>query len=322
MPTPQPTAARPVPATPKPASPRFWGGWLLALVLVAQAWGATRLFPSLGSIVDPRSPVLVVDHAIHEYHGALGAKFLGASATTWGYDPFFMAGYPETPVWDSSSNLAIAFNAFGALLGGGPPSFRAYKVGLFAVSILGVLALALGARGAGAGWAEAAVAAGLAAVYFWVGFPMSLWRSGLFAFLTAAISAPLLLGLCVRFDRQPGRLGWLALALAGGGAVLYPRHGADSGRGRGAGVLRSHPGDAAARAPLAPGDPRRGRGDGRAEPRLAGRALAVPGAPGRLGIIPDDRLGAVPDRVLPEDAGRPAFRPDPGGQPARRAEAG
>ena len=40
----------------------------------------------------------MVDHAIHEYHCALGARFLGERGTTWGFDPFFMAGYPETPV--------------------------------------------------------------------------------------------------------------------------------------------------------------------------------------------------------------------------------
>ena len=213
MPTPQPATANPDPA---PRAGRFRGGWLLAVVLIAQTWAATRLWPDLGSIVDPGSPVVIVDHAIHEYHGALGAKFLGESGTTWGYDPFFMAGYPETPLWDSSSNLAISFNVVNALVGGGP-SFRPYKVGLFAVSILGLLALAVGARVAGGSWVESGVAAGLAAVYFWVGYPIALWRSGLFAFLTAAIAAPLLLGLCVWFDHRPGRWGWLVLGLAGAG---------------------------------------------------------------------------------------------------------
>ena len=213
MSTPQPTLVNPVPV---PRSSRFRGVWLLVIVLVAQTWAATRLWPDLGSILDPRSPVVIVDHAIHEYHGALGAKFLSESGTTWGYDPFFMAGYPETPLWDSSSNLAIGFNVVNALTGA-RPSFRPYKVGLFAVSILGVLALAIGARMAGGSWVESGIAAGLAAVYFWVGYPNALWRSGLFAFLTAAIAAPLLLGLLVRFDLRPGRVGWIVLGLAGAG---------------------------------------------------------------------------------------------------------
>ena len=101
----------------------------------------------------------MVDHAIHLYHGALGARFLPEHGTTWGYDPFFMAGYPETPVWDSSSNLSIAFQ----LAAGGRYSPRAYKLGLFACTFL-VVAFAAGrgarggpgaARGGGGGGARA-----------------------------------------------------------------------------------------------------------------------------------------------------------------------
>ena len=209
---PAPPAARPAAAPPRRPG-GFLPGAALILVLVGHAWLASRLFPGWGAIVDPATPVVVVDHAIHEYHGALGAGFAREAGTTWGYDPSFMAGYPETPVWDSSSNLAILFD----LLGGAPGSYRPYKVGLFLASILGVVALAAGARAAGLGWGEAAVAAGLASLYFWVGYPVVLWRSGLFAFLTAAIGSGLLLGLCVRFDRAPTRAGWILLAAAGAG---------------------------------------------------------------------------------------------------------
>ncbi len=239
MTTPRPKTLEPPSSARKPR--RILAGVWLFLVLAAHAWGATRLFPSWRSIIDPATPVVVVDHAIHEYHGTLGAGFLREAGTSWGYDPFFMAGYPETPVWDSSGNLAILFD----FLGGGKDSFRAYKIGLFAASILGLVALGLGARATGLGWGEAAVASGLAAVYFWVGYPIVLWRSGLFAFLSAAIGAGLLLGLCVRFDRHPTWPTWLALTsvaaglffthvtapiLVGGGvlafyAVVARRHG-------------------------------------------------------------------------------------------------
>ncbi len=186
----------------------------LALVFAGHGWLASRLFPSWGSIVDRGSPVLVVDHAIHEYHGGLGARFVRESGTTWGYDPSFMAGYPETPVWDSSSNPSIAFDLLGGSKAG---DYRGYKVGLFLAPILALGALAAGARAAGLGAWEVAVASLLAGLYFWAGFPIVLWRSGLFAFLSASFGAALLLGLCARFDRRPGRWAWLALALCGSG---------------------------------------------------------------------------------------------------------
>ena len=211
-----------LPAGPALLVPRrsrpIWGLLALGVVLLGHTWGATRLWPTWRSIIDPATPVVIVDHAIHEYHGALGARFLGEAGTTWGYDPFFMAGYPETPVWDSSSNLAILFD----VLTGDRDSFRAYKVGLFAASVLGLIALAAGARAVGLGWGEVALAAALASVYFWVGYPIALWRSGLFAFLSAAIGAGLLLGLCVRFDRQPSWRNWLGLTIVA--AALFFTH--------------------------------------------------------------------------------------------------
>ena len=172
--------------------------------MLIHSFQAVRLFPTLRSIVDD-APVVTVDHAIHEYHGALGARFLRERGTTWGFDPFFMAGYPETPVWDSSSNLAILFQAPA---GGYSP--LAYKLGILFCSLILLVAIPAAAWVAGLGAAEAAGATAVAWVYFWAGYPAGLWRSGLFAFTTASAAVGLMLSLCVRFDRRPtvGRLVW------------------------------------------------------------------------------------------------------------------
>jgi hypothetical protein len=190
----------------------------MALVVVfgAHTFQAVRLFPTLGSIVERGSPVIVVDHAIHEYHGSLGARFFRETGTTWGYDPYFMAGYPETPVWDSSSNPSILFDLIG---GGG--NYRAYKVGLLMCSILLLVSIMAGAWVAGLGVAEIAVASTLAWLAFWIGFPISLWRSGLFAFITASAGIGLLLGLCARFDRNPTRVNWIGLTIVGAGLFFF-----------------------------------------------------------------------------------------------------
>jgi hypothetical protein len=206
-----PTSPPPVEPIPKPIG-RRWAFLALILVFGVHSFQAVRLFPTLGSIVEPDSPVLLVDHAIHEYHGALGARFAREGGTTWGYDPYFMAGYPETPVWDSSSNPSILFQ----LIGGGN-GYRAYKVGLLASSILLLAAIAGGAWAAGLGMAEVAVASGLAWFCFWSGFPAALWRSGLFAFISASSGVGLLLGLCSKFDRSPTKRAWLALTIVGAG---------------------------------------------------------------------------------------------------------
>ncbi len=122
-----------------------------------------------------------------------------------------MAGYPETPVWDSSSNLAILFQS---VAGGYSP--RAYKLGVLACSLIALGMVPAAAWAAGLGVGEAAGASALAAVYFWGGYPAALWRSGLFAFLTTSAGVGFLLALCVRFDRRPTRALWLGLTIVGG----------------------------------------------------------------------------------------------------------
>ncbi len=109
-----------------------WFSLLVSCVILAHAFLIFASFPTLSSIVDRDAPIVTVDHALHLYHGVLGARFLREAGTTWGFDPFFMAGYPETPVWDSSSNLAI----LSQVLAGGGASPRAYKLAVLTSGLL------------------------------------------------------------------------------------------------------------------------------------------------------------------------------------------
>ena len=189
---------------------------LLVAVLAAHALGAIRLFPTPRALLENDYPVIAVDHAIHLYHGALGSQFLRDHGTTWGYDPFFMAGYPETPVWDSSSNLSILFQA----LAGGGYHPRAYNVGLLACSIVAMASIPAGAAATGLGLWEIALTALLGWLYLRCGWPDVFWRSGLFAFVTASCSGVLLIGLLSSFDRRVGAGRWGAVT-ATGAAVWF-----------------------------------------------------------------------------------------------------
>lgn len=243
---PPPTAAPAIdldpPATAAPGRSRpRWAWAVLAVVLAYHAVQTARLFPSLAAFLDPEAPVVMVDHAIHLYHGSLGAGFLRDHGTTWGMDPSFLAGYPETPVWDSSSNPSIAFQ----WLAGGGYRPRAYKVGLLLFGLMIPVLVAGGAWALGLGLGEVAIAAGLATVYFWGAFPSWLWRSGLFAFITAAAGVPLLIGLAVRFGRIPTRRGWAGMLACGAGLfaihVTTPVMAAAGLAAFYLGTLRTHP---------------------------------------------------------------------------------
>lgn len=179
---------------------------LLVLVLLVHAAFSVRTFPTFESLHDDR-PVVMVDHALHLYHGAMGARALWERGTTWAYDPFFMAGYPETPVWDSSSNLSILFQA----MAGGRYSPRAYKIGLFLCGLLLLPMVVLASRKLGLRAGETLAVSALAGVYLWAGFPRSLWLSGLFSFVTASCAVVYLLSKVARLPEEPRARHWLGL---------------------------------------------------------------------------------------------------------------
>src|SRR4051794_8146697 len=80
---------RPGDDAPRPAGRR--GAWVLLIgVLALHGFQSVQMFPTLQALADPEAPVVVIDHAIHLYHGYLGSRFLSEHGRTWGYDPFFM----------------------------------------------------------------------------------------------------------------------------------------------------------------------------------------------------------------------------------------
>ena len=239
--------------------------------------------------------MVVVDHAIHEYHGALGARFFREAGTTWGYDPFFMAGYPETPVWDSSSNPSILFDLIG---GGGGLSGRT-RSGCWPASILLLAAVAGGAWAAGLGAAEVAVGVG-------PGVVRVLGRVPDRALAERAVRVRLGLGgrRAAAGALRPVRSEADAAGLARAGGRRGRRCSSSTSRRRSwrsAGLLAFY----ATVGPAARLAVARWRSLGAAavavagQPALAGLALAVPGDPDRLGAVHDDQLGPVPARLLP-----------------------
>ena len=171
-----------------------WSTWIIvAIVIAAHTWLTFKLFPSRQALMND-DPVISVDHAIHLYHGYLGAKFLKEHGTSWGYDPFFMAGYPKTPVYDSSSGPAELFQ----LIAGGRYSPRAYKIGI--LILVGLIPVVVGLAGRVYGSSTATVAATVAwaAWYCWAGFPDILVRTGLVAFVWSSAVAVLVPALLMR----------------------------------------------------------------------------------------------------------------------------
>ena len=198
------------PAVPHARRPRRWPPIALTcLALAVHAVLVVWLFGGWNRLTDPGQPCLYVDHAIHQYHGWLGAHFLRTAGRTWGYDPFFMAGYPKTPIYDSSCRPAELL----ALVAGHDWDPVVYKVGVALFMFLGVGLLALGAA-LGRLSAGAVLGTALfAAVYWWDGYTPALYVSGIYSFCLATslgVASAMLLG---RYVACGGWLNWLGMTV-------------------------------------------------------------------------------------------------------------
>jgi hypothetical protein len=183
--------------------------FLLALV-AASGWLTFAFFDHDWQALTDERPVCSGRHALHLYHGYLGAKGFKKYYTTAVYDPNFYAGYVKTPWFDSGSRPA---ELFLALRGSGYHP-GAYKVGLAVCWFAGPFLLGLAA------WVfRATVGVRLVAIVLgMLVLQTDLARGRLWAgdldLLLGGMFAPLVLACCWRFHAMPSVASWLGLVSA------------------------------------------------------------------------------------------------------------
>jgi hypothetical protein len=206
---------------PKPADVPAPAGnhpaWLLVLagLLVWQGWLARGLFGPERPLERLWSdePVISGRHALHLYHGILGARALLEHGSLSCYDPAFHAGYPKTPVFDSGSRPAELVLA----LAGGRFSPATYKMGLALLCLGAVAALYTAARAVGLSRGPACLATALGLLVWWGQPCRDALEAGSVDLLLAALLVLAEVGLLLHYHRAPGALGLLG---ATGAALL------------------------------------------------------------------------------------------------------
>jgi hypothetical protein len=191
-----------------------WLPWAIVwLTLFAvQGWLTLGLFgrqdPWKALLND--EPIISGRHALHLYHGYLGARSYKERGTGCCYDPAFQAGYPKTPVFDDASRPAELFLS----LSGNPDGPPAYKIGL-AVCVFSLpLLLWLAARAAALGPGAACLAMALGMLVCWSTPGRNLLMEGDLNTFLVGLGAVLACGLLVYVDRHPYLTGWLGLGAA------------------------------------------------------------------------------------------------------------
>jgi hypothetical protein len=192
-------------------APGVW--WLLALTALVlwQAWLTLGLFGrerAWDRLFDD-APVISGRHALHLYHGYLGARGLLEHGSLSCFDPAFHAGYPKTPVFDSGSRPAELTLA----LAGGRYSPRAYKVGLAVLGLAVPLLVFAAARAAGLRRSPAVMAAALGLPVWWGNPCQEALNAGAVDLLLATLLVLAEAGLLLRYHRAPGPGSLLALTV-------------------------------------------------------------------------------------------------------------
>lgn len=134
----------------------------LLLLVAAQLFLAASAFGSLKDILGP-APVLNVDWCSQYYWSHAARAFYKTSGRIWGYDPYYMAGYPLDFVFNSSlpvqiTSLALQFMSEGA----------AIKMFYFLTFALVPVFLYLSMKNFDLSSHASLAAAALGTVYFWL----------------------------------------------------------------------------------------------------------------------------------------------------------
>jgi hypothetical protein len=184
--------------------------WLgaFAIVVVGQAQLAAKVLGGWDGLNDAQ-PVVAGRHPLHQYHGRLGADTFARKSATACYDPYFQAGYPKTPVFDSGCRPAEFVFGFGSA----SDDARAYKWGLFALGLAVPFAFALSARGAWLPAPGCVLAAVLGCEVWWSPPARAVFDSGGVDLLAAGLCGVVFAGWLARYHAQPGPRAWCVLAL-------------------------------------------------------------------------------------------------------------
>ena len=167
---------------------------VLVLLIGLHLLRSILLFPNLAAITN-QHPVFSDDYSYHFYYSILGSRFLTNHYTTWGYDPYFMAGYPKTILSDPSNKITEIFIALFSFVS---PAVVFKMTLLLTIMIVPILIYyTCKNMELTAGQSTLGVLLGIA--HWWLGTTSATISSGLFAFICVSYLCPFIYSAFYRF---------------------------------------------------------------------------------------------------------------------------
>jgi hypothetical protein len=173
--------------------------WIVLLVVLAVHAAAMLFYFSPREIFNG-DPATSCDHSYHYYQIFAAHRLLQESGHLWGYDPFFMAGYPAGVIFDLDMKGAELFCHLFARIG----LASAFKMYILLAFLLFPLALYAAARLFGLRPRESIAALGLGLLFWHWGRPLLghfRW-AGMHSYVLASYGSALALGLFCRTLRR------------------------------------------------------------------------------------------------------------------------
>jgi hypothetical protein len=213
-----PPQPQPVPEPGFGVSPGWW--LVIAGSVLWHALMTLALFDdgsqSYSGLLDER-PVVSGRHALHLYHGYLGAREFSRLGRFGVYDPAYGAGYPKTPWFDSGSKPAELFQ----YLGGSKFSPSAYKLGVAVTWAAVPLLMALAAWCSGLNHAATAFATLASLVVCWSDCGRDRLIQGDLDVVLSAMACVLAFGFGLAYQRRANAVTWFGLTFALCAAVFF-----------------------------------------------------------------------------------------------------
>ena len=189
-------------------------GAAAGLIIIIHLSLLLHIFGGPGKLISTE-PIMRFDHPWHFYYSVIGARFLEEHGSTWGYDPYFMAGYPTDVVDGSDRLLKVGLVVLQALA---PET--AYKIMVFCTAAVVPILFFLAAAWFGMSRREVIWSGLIGTWVWWTAGSMHMLMIGLMGFVLASIYGIALAALFGMVLRRPSPSRWLGLALAAPVSIL------------------------------------------------------------------------------------------------------
>ena len=183
------------------------------------------LFDPLRGIVDGQ-PIIEQDWGLHFHHLKSLETFWLRDKITWGYNPFFIAGYPSNTIQDLSIKL-FEFLAIGLSMVALTP-IQWFKISAFLANLCVPWVMYLAMRNflvaEDSKYLTATAAALLGTIYWWNSLPREMFFYGMIGFPVASYLVVLGVSLVYRFGGHPSAFGLLHFAWFVFAMAILPLH--------------------------------------------------------------------------------------------------